>query len=98
MLHKALRRRWWSLWNVGLTLLEGGSAGSLLVRFGASSEASAGVWPILEFSPSTTGASRVFREIHKVPVHPDIRMFPSGCLRCIMLVLGYSLVECGFHG
>lgn len=62
---------------MGLTLLEGGGAESLPVRFGASFEEDlAGAWPITESSPSTAGASRVFREIHKVPVHPDIRMFP----------------------
>lgn len=51
--------------------------GSLLVRFGASSEeALAGTWPITGSSPSTAAASQVFREIHKVPVRPDIKMFP----------------------
>lgn len=61
---------------MGLTVLEGSGAGSLPVRFGASSEeALPGTWPVTELPPSAAGASRVFREVHKVPVHPDSRMF-----------------------
>lgn len=54
---------------VGLTFL-GGSRGA------KSEEALAGAWHITEPTLSTTGAGGVFREIHRVPVHPDIWMFP----------------------
>lgn len=37
-----------------------------------SGKALAGAWHITEPALSTTGAGQVFREVHKVPVHPDI--------------------------